>query len=209
MDFLTPEQIKARSTTLKGALDVSIEKWQQVYDATPEELKLKGNAILFGTYCGVCQYERIRTGSYGCSKCILYNSEDGDCCREWQDIQDRWGDWPKFKKAVRILIDRLKRERDKIMKTHKIQGLGGREVSDETATKALTEYFKTTEEKPYQFKAGDVCQSRYGFRIIVSKPSGELMSVTERGIYAVSEEEDSFRRGGYRKIGELKDFIKE
>ncbi len=90
-----------------------------------------------------------------------------------------------------------------------------KEVSKETCALAVTEYFaKHPEPKPepepkYQFQAGDVAETGLGKRIIVRlKGTSELASFGLSGHWqSIGQEE--FEENYYKKIGVLKDFIKE
>lgn len=62
---------------------------------------------------------------------------------------------------------------------------------------------------PYQFKAGDVCKSKTGIRIIVyDMTRNRLCSYGIEGTLLLLDQEE-FERHAYKKIGELKDYFTE
>ena len=88
-----------------------------------------------------------------------------------------------------------------------IEGRG--QVLEETIIQALDEKFGKP--KPYQFKEGDVAIKSDGYsegpRIIV-RYGDKLISFDTDGFY-MSGSQKEFESKGYRKIGELKDYIKD
>jgi len=85
----------------------------------------------------------------------------------------------------------------------------GIEVSEETAALALREYLKGQPKKPYQFQAGDVCKSENdGMVRIIMAYCGDLLSFNDDGTWTSSNCQRHFESARYRKIGELKDYIK-
>jgi len=125
MKWLTKKQIKARSKTIKGAIEVSIEHHQQLAGATLKELLdgIDGDKASLGKkHCGLCQHF---TGEF-CKPCPL-SSQYYDCCKEYEDVREIW--WcivlccslsanrkthPQFIKAEKKLIKRLKKELKKV-----------------------------------------------------------------------------------------------
>ncbi len=89
-------------------------------------------------------------------------------------------------------------------------------MTDEEARKKLQGFIdemikvlderKKPEEKPYQFKAGDIAiNNTDGLRFIVQKPASSVVfSVNARGT-CESLNQRGFEEHGYRKIGELSD----
>lgn len=131
-NMLSISEIEERSKTLIGAVDVSIEKWEFLYDyVVYNHFKNFEEVWVFGDYCGLCIYRvwltAKRQNVWRCWGCPLNNN--GLCCDEWADC------YAAFKKrsggdflyATRKLIDKLKqiktdlekKEREKQMTTQK------------------------------------------------------------------------------------------
>lgn len=117
MDWLTIEEIMARSKTAEGALKVSYEIWNQRYQATAKEYRqaIKDRKIEFGcVYCGLCLFYHPY-----CGNCPL--SKSGMACRipkspyhqAWR-ASDKWRieskvrNWWVWKRAAKALRDKLK-----------------------------------------------------------------------------------------------------
>jgi len=85
------------------------------------------------------------------------------------------------------------------------------EVPEDTAAEAMREWFLNhppPKPEQYQFKAADVCKIRDGFVRFIMQLRGKLISFDSSGIWAGSSNQKDFEDMGYRKIGELKDYIK-
>ena len=84
----------------------------------------------------------------------------------------------------------------------------GREVSEETASLALEEYFKNHPES-YPFRAGDVIErhNRLELRLIVRSPQGILFAIDPDGDIRC-EGQIKFGCNTYRKIGILREYLK-
>lgn len=117
MDWLTIEEIMARSKTAEGALKVSYEIWNQRYQATAKEYRqaIKEGKIELGyEYCGLC-----RCYDSSCESCPLGKSDKH--CRipkslyhqAWR-ASDKWrieskvSNWWVWKRAAKALRDKLK-----------------------------------------------------------------------------------------------------
>jgi len=116
MQWLTIEQIKRRSVTAEGALEVSYEHWNQLYTATAKELREKitetDGDIIDIDYCGLCNYREVSTVIDSCEQCIFYKYCPGGIYKiasvnldEWYYRNGNWYDWKRACKAVR---DKLK-----------------------------------------------------------------------------------------------------
>lgn len=97
-------------------------------------------------------------------------------------------------------------------KKHNIEGVGA--VSEETIKAALKDYFKGKPEgelgkELYVFKAGDVAERDDDgkLRVIAKCICGKIVSIDDRGWWQSSTQEE-FERYGYKKVGELKDYLK-
>ena len=93
------------------------------------------------------------------------------------------------------------------MRTIKITGdFGPYEVTDETyeKIKALLE----ADKEPYQFQAGDVVRNHYGYKRIIVRFDGRLLAFDNDGVFIGKGQEYFERESAYKKIGELKDYIK-
>lgn len=84
----------------------------------------------------------------------------------------------------------------------------GKEVSEETIAMALKGQFGFVFEEPYQFQAGDVIENEYGSKRIIVNFEGSLLAFDEFGKFMGRGQEYFERYYPYKKIGELKDFIK-
>jgi len=83
MNWLTKEEIEARSKTLKGAIQVSIEHHRQLANATMDELIDGFNcnkATLDAKGCGLCQYYECKCKS----GCPLFEEGNRICCKEYR-----------------------------------------------------------------------------------------------------------------------------
>ena len=69
MKWLTQKQVKAHATTKTKALNISIKHWQQIVDATKEEIMeyfSKEGALTTPELCGLCMYR-----NQDCKTCLL------------------------------------------------------------------------------------------------------------------------------------------
>lgn len=183
--WITTDEIKTEAAKSKlAAVEVSIKKYRQILEASDEELAAKGRDIIYGNYCGLC----YRFSS--CDDCPL----DGDmsalgsrrCCPEWICCIHSWGDWPVFRQAVQKLLERLEKERDKLLK-------------------------KQQDKEKYVFVAADIAvnpRDLNGVRVIVSTESlgGKLKSFGLDGL-CESEGQKQFESNNYVRIGTLKDYL--
>lgn len=107
----TEEVNREGKKPLLAAVEVSLKKYRQVYEASDAELEKRGKVIIWGEYCGLCQ-----TNPSGCTlDCLLNDGTDESCCPEWRAVRDSWGNWPVFRTAVLVMIERLEQERDKLL----------------------------------------------------------------------------------------------
>jgi len=125
MRWLTISQIKRRSKTAKGALEVSYEHWNQLYTATAKELRAKYKRtkgyIFLSTHCGLCHYyKRVYGNDMKCSHCVLgkttiYRCGYGGGIDLWRHVIDAFEDWKKgrcnwrdWERTCKDLRDKLK-----------------------------------------------------------------------------------------------------
>lgn len=115
MNWLTQKEIKERSKTVEGALDVSIEHHEQIHEAGREEyLKAQKQELVGvdGDYCGLCQHFKDN-----CSSCFLYNGKNAfggcKCCNEWLSLN--FSTEAEFEATTQALLNRLYLERGKLI----------------------------------------------------------------------------------------------
>lgn len=181
-DIITVTVEEARTEgkkSLLAAVEVSIKKWREIYEASDAELGRHDKFIMWGSRCGLCQRFLDDFGSTSsCHDCLLADDIKESCCSEWRNCRDSWEDWPVFRPAVLKMIERLEKKREKLLKP-----------------------------KPYVFQAGDVVVDTYNeIRIIVDN-HGTLESFWLNGVWREKGQEQ-FVRANYRKIGRLSDFTK-
>ncbi len=185
MVWITEEEAgREGKKSLLAAVEVSIKKWRQIYAVSDEELLAVGQSIIADKYCGLCHRFLAKYGNKTtCSDCLLCDdttsSAFANCCREWKVCCPAWGNWPKFRPAALKMIERLEKERDKLLKP-----------------------------KPYVFQAGDVATCEGSIRIIVQSRDSEMLAFNERGTWETVRGQAGFEAYGYKKIGVLSDFIK-
>lgn len=118
MKWLTIEQIKVRSDTVEGALEVSHKHWCQLYAANAKELKdayNKKKIYIDQRDCGLCQLYFCITDCYECplkscdSERTLYRKAK-NAFSDWMNGVGTLKDWKSKAKAVR---DKLKKLIDK------------------------------------------------------------------------------------------------
>ena len=78
MKWLTLTEIGRRARSKKGALEVSYEHWNQLYNATAKELRAEidkvGQELYYTAYCGLCRYRESNSDDKDCWDCVLVNS---------------------------------------------------------------------------------------------------------------------------------------
>ncbi len=115
MKWLTLTEIGRRARSKKGALEVSYEHWNQLYNATAKELRkaIKERKVdIENDHCGLCRYYNVR-----CFRCPL-GASNGSCYASsgtlyaevrdeffYNDIQNWWA----WKRAAKALRDKLKK----------------------------------------------------------------------------------------------------
>ena len=82
----------------------------------------------------------------------------------------------------------------------------GKEYSEETVKAALTAH-ANFEEKPYQFKMGDVVRNSYGEVKIIFYDMDSLASISTEGRHQHSFGQKMFEEYGYTKIGVLSEYL--
>ena len=112
MEWLTIGEIKARSKTAEGALEVSYEHWNQLCRATQKELRetYDSKKIHINEYdCGLCKYYFS-----DCKRCPLKSCEESTLyCKarnsfdDWMDGSGTWKVWKQTSKAVRDKLKKL------------------------------------------------------------------------------------------------------
>lgn len=115
MKWLTQKEIKERSKTAEGALDVSIEHHEQVHEAGRNEYfraKKKGFVDVHGGYCGLCQHFK-----HDHKSCLLFEdyvdeSTNCACCKEWRNLA--FTTEATFNRTTQVLLNRLYLERGKL-----------------------------------------------------------------------------------------------
>ena len=94
--MLTQQVVIERSKTLKGAIDVSKQHWQEIATASNADLKKTSKGLIGVQYCGLCQYyKKIRRKQYcllcpySCgpgttwyAACIAYDNSNWELVRE-------------------------------------------------------------------------------------------------------------------------------
>ncbi len=183
--WMTTEEVEREGKkSLLAAVEVSIKKYRQIYEAADEELNAisEGRRFIWGSRCGLCRRFSPQHGNTTtCKDCLLYDSINAteSCCPEWRTCRDAWGNWPIFRPSVLKMIERLEMERDKLLKP-----------------------------KPYVFQIGDVVENSVlrSMRIICSDIKGGVMSININGTIE-SHGQESFEDCSYKKIGVLRDFI--
>ena len=120
MNWLTMTEISKRAKSKKGALKVSYEHWNQLYQAPAKELReaIKKSMVDVGNeYCGLCKFYDSISSSTNCSRCPL-GASDGNCYKTsgnlYAEVRDAFldlefnGDWWAWKRAAKALRDKLK-----------------------------------------------------------------------------------------------------
>ncbi len=119
MKWMTQREAKSYATSRKSAIRGSVKHHQQLYDATPAELKAKletlkhPHSLMCIDYCALC-YRYISSDS----KCPLLGcSCDGNCILSWRDSSRAFYKWiaiptpqkfQAFKDAELLLLNKLK-----------------------------------------------------------------------------------------------------
>lgn len=116
MKWLTKTEIVRRARSKKGALEVSYEHWDQLYNATAKELRAEidrvGSELYYTTYCGLCAYYSVDYRS--CCDCIFnhFCSGEGALWYIAKTSLVNWleknGDWHTWKRASKAIRDKLK-----------------------------------------------------------------------------------------------------
>lgn len=112
MKWLTIEEIRIKSQTPQGALEVSYEHWNQLYRATQKELReAYRTEKIYITHqdCGLC----IRYFDNDCRKCPLRSCKsDRTLYRKAKNVFNDWldksGTWHTWKRTAKALRDKLK-----------------------------------------------------------------------------------------------------
>ena len=116
MEWLTLTEIGRRARSEKGALEVSYEHWNQLYEAKADELRaaIKNEKVALDCdHCGLCRHY----GWHGCDRCPLEIADYP--CRHpnsiyrkasiqfffWESGNKNWWVW---KRAAKALRDKLK-----------------------------------------------------------------------------------------------------
>lgn len=102
--MLTPEEIKARATSSREALVVSIEVWTERARTSEKELK---QTVLAADKCGLCHYYGFmsRKSSSNHEGCPLHDVPGRVCCLEYHaasDVLEAWQDGKGNLTKVRI-----------------------------------------------------------------------------------------------------------
>jgi hypothetical protein len=72
MEWLTKEYVQQEAEkNLHAALDVTIEHWTQLCEATEEELKAMSDDMISSRFCGLCMYFRTTETAFTCVSCLL------------------------------------------------------------------------------------------------------------------------------------------
>jgi len=121
MKWLKISEIKRRSKTAKGALKVSYEHWNQLYQATAKELRKEyektDGDISDADYCGLCKCREYIHGL--CQSCIF----DKYCphgiwkdahlaLKYWINGDGDWRTWKRTSKAVRNKLKELMQSKE-------------------------------------------------------------------------------------------------
>lgn len=114
------EIIKAAQTSDEAALEISIRKWEVLSEMSDEELdevKSSNRDIVKAHFCGLCQRAKVTVQNWCRKKCPLGTNIVGKCCDEWQVANDKFyaytKNWSEFRKAAKILTERLETELQK------------------------------------------------------------------------------------------------
>lgn len=103
--MLSVEEIKERSTTLRGALEASRDEWAWRARATEKELKdyLDPTEVDWVDRCGVCQFN----GPNNCMNCVLYHGTKGRCGPEFTKASRTYNKWFEGKATISELREAL------------------------------------------------------------------------------------------------------
>lgn len=206
-DWITKEQVKeAAEISDECAHACSINHWKQIVLASDEEY-LKANQAykvsMKETFCSLCKRHFNKN-----TVCTLSNSMcNGPCVSEWYDAK-------KGKKEQIAMLNKLIETYNEHFKKEKKMdtNLDARiEQNRQDQQKLRDEEQRLLKEKKekekYIFKYGDVAENKYGeVRIIVNTPAG-LLSINHFGNWENRKGQWSFENLGYKKIGELKDYL--
>ena len=218
-EWITQEYVKEQAK-ISGcaALDCSITHWKQIllagYDGYKKAYYLH-KTTMDGEFCALCMYKQIHYKH--CSDCIL-----GDCNKEkslWQKTsyatKDNW------EKSIIPLLNKLITIRNEkygnpYLEEQKMSDgmieINGQKFSESTilewAKGALKKACKS--EEKYIFKAGDVVEYRANgmvSRRVVVNVNDKLWGISvDNGRNTVTGQ-DNFEAFGYKKIGELKNYL--
>ena len=206
---LTEKEVREASLRYeKYALDCSIEHWKQ------NLLDVK-NATMDDTHCAICLKAQREASpnnpwDFSCKYCILNNYRFvGDCCEEYRAFFNNRTEINAANMLNKLILIRNKKygnpyvvEEKKM--ANKIVFDDGKEVE---LSKETTERLRKELVKPEPLKAGDVVKAPNGFRVIVKSPiDGKLQAFSMCGRWMSDEE--NFHIWNYKKVGELKDYIK-
>lgn len=111
MKWLTLTEIRQRARSRRGALEVSWEHWNQLYNATAKELRAElkrtNENLHDGSHCGLCMFFKSN-----CYICIFDDFCVGDLWSEAKSALMNWyckkGNWQSWKRASKAVRDKLK-----------------------------------------------------------------------------------------------------
>ena len=118
MDWLTREYVQQQAgKNLHAALDVTIEHWTQLYEATQTELLTMQESMISSRFCGLCTFFRTEETDFTCDACLL--NKIGHVCGDpnslWfqayhalTDLVLRDGTLESFRKKAKKLLKVLK-----------------------------------------------------------------------------------------------------
>lgn len=152
----------------EAALDISIRKWRALSEMPDEELKEQPTNIIYGKFCGLCARKNHLTDyNKDCSICCLFESKESNCCEEWRKCKKLFEEnsWSKFKKAAKVMTERLIKEKGKIMNVEE------RIAQCDKDIEALQNEKKKLEEqkKRGRFYMGQRFASKYGGEWILAR----------------------------------------
>lgn len=201
------------------ALDCSIEHWKQnVLDVE--------HANLGSPYCAVCVKAGVERdeaiGSWrngrACRWCIVNDYKilnSTNCCKEYAAFCGNRTEENAIAMLNKLVLIRNK----KYGNPYKQYNVGIDLAKEKKMTKEMTVaqvakelgydvkiVKESVKPKPYQFKAGDVVENSFRDKRIIVRLDGKLTAIGMNGTER-SRSQEEFEIAGYKKIGELKDFI--
>lgn len=105
--MLTQKEIQARSTTLRDAIAVSIQHWQEIATASDAELEKASKFLVSEQSCGLCiYYKRIRRHQY----CLLCPYDCG-VASIWRKTSYAYIHhlWNKLRECAAIIVTDLEK----------------------------------------------------------------------------------------------------